>query len=79
MSRAAWARGGSGKTPRAGDGRKKKRETLLGCFPLLAFLESVAVRNHAKGKGYDSQAWRAVQGKALWESDENQFLEHTAS
>jgi hypothetical protein len=49
----------------ASGGGEKKRETLGRCFPLLAFLEADAVRNHAKGKGYDSLAWRAVQGKAL--------------
>jgi len=30
----------------------------------LRVLESNTARNHAKGKGYDSLAWRATQGKA---------------
>ena len=33
-------------------------------MPPSRFLESNTARNHAKGKGYDSLAWRATQGKA---------------
>lgn len=49
-------------------------------LPSFAFLESDTARNHAKGKGYDSLAWRATQGKALDLEDQSpQGKEYAAS